>query len=467
MPEKEKRIAIRLMLVLSFLLLASSCLGYDNLGNSARATGMGNAFVGLADDPSAIFYNPAGLSQLKAWHVSFLYDKKSKYGLTDTENPFLASGVVAFPIRENLCIGVSGCQNGSWSDPTQVVTNNVGQLSLSAQVDHQISVGFSGKFLYNSNFGKKKGADFDLGILYYPIENFSLGIAGENLLATDMRPDIADRSSSSGYATRKGKLGLSFVRDDRDFFTTIALDLVLKDIRQPIKRTYAQESFGIEQWIFNRKEMSFAFRGGYTFGKDYELDYRQPSFGLGARYRGKEMIVQVDYSWQKYPYHPPKGFTGDHRISLTFSPSLGKGPLEAVKRESKPTSKEARKVERWREPIDSDSHLLKFDLDSRVEDVSSEGNRLVVFLLRPRVDFDVSEWRLHICHAKPPGWNQAEIEPYHVEIIKGRGMPGFGVVWDLEYKGKEVQRGHYFYSLLLVDTKGQRWHSDWRSFEAK
>ena len=174
MPEKEKRIAVRLVLILSFLLLASPCLGYDNLGNSARATGMGNAFVGLADDPSAIFYNPAGLSQLKAWHVSFLYDRKSKYGLTDDENPFLASGVVAFPIRENLCVGVSGCQSGSWSDPTQVVTNNIGQLSLSAQVDHQISLGFSGKFLNNSNFGKKKGADFDLGILYYPIENIAM-----------------------------------------------------------------------------------------------------------------------------------------------------------------------------------------------------------------------------------------------------------------------------------------------------
>jgi hypothetical protein len=34
------------------------------LGVSARAVGMGNAFLAVADDASAIYYNPAGLSQL-------------------------------------------------------------------------------------------------------------------------------------------------------------------------------------------------------------------------------------------------------------------------------------------------------------------------------------------------------------------------------------------------------------------
>ncbi len=37
--------------------------------HGARAAGMGTAFVGLADDPSAILFNPAGLTQLKGTQV--------------------------------------------------------------------------------------------------------------------------------------------------------------------------------------------------------------------------------------------------------------------------------------------------------------------------------------------------------------------------------------------------------------
>jgi long-chain fatty acid transport protein len=40
-------------------------LGFDNPDQDARATGQGEAFVAQADDASAIYYNPAGLTQLK------------------------------------------------------------------------------------------------------------------------------------------------------------------------------------------------------------------------------------------------------------------------------------------------------------------------------------------------------------------------------------------------------------------
>jgi hypothetical protein len=483
MSKTKNRIGAFLLLTLSSLLLASPCFSYDNLDASARATGMGNAFVGVADDPSAIFYNPAGLARLsgigrsasggKTWHVSFLYDKKTKYGLTDTENPFLASGVVVYPIRENLCIGASGYQRGSWSDPTHIVTNNIAQLSLSAQVDDQVSLGFSGKFLYNSNYGKKKGADFDLGILYDPIENFSVGIVGENLLATDMRPEVSefrlasDQSVLFGYSTRKAKVGVCYFYEAFDFLTKVAFDFVVKDVRQPMQKTYTQESFGMEQWIFNQKKISFALRGGYTLGKDYELDYKQPAFGCGIKYRGKEIFVQIDYSWQKYPYQTTDRFAGDHRVSFTLSPALSAKAHKAVKRESRLALREKQIAEKPQEPMAPDKSVLKFELNSQVEDVSFERDKSVVFLLRPQIDFDVSEWKLYICNAKPPGWNEYQIKPYLQKVIEGKGMPGFGVVWNIGLKNKEVEGGDYFYSLLLLDTKGQRWHSTWRSFKVE
>ena len=45
-------------------------LGFRNPDQGARATGQGEAFVAQADDPSAIYYNPAGLVQLPGTQIS-------------------------------------------------------------------------------------------------------------------------------------------------------------------------------------------------------------------------------------------------------------------------------------------------------------------------------------------------------------------------------------------------------------
>jgi hypothetical protein len=474
MSKTERQIATFLALAISALLLTNPCFGYDDLGSSARARGMGNSFVAVADDPSAVFYNPAGLAALKTWHLSLLYDRKSRYGVPEGENPFLASGVMALPVSENLCIAVSGCQSGSWSDPTQVVTNNMGQLSLSTQLNDGVSIGLSGKFLYNSNFGEKKGADLDLGILYHPAQNLSVGIVGENLLATDMQSEVPPTSSLSGRSSRKGKIGLCYVYDDKDFLTRIAFDLVVKDARQPVKKTYAQESFGIEHWIFDQKRTSLALRGGYTLGKDYELDYEQPSFGCGLRYRGKEIFVQIDYSWQKYPHQIEERFAGDHRLSITLGPSSAREVAEFVGPGPKSDLGQRQMVQQPRKPISghasgvaSNVKALEFDLKSRVEDVSLGGDESVVFLLRPQVDFEASEWRLYICGLEPFGWDEYQIEPCLLRMIRGQGMPGFGVLWDLRLNNGDMKIGKYFYALVLVDRDDQRWHSTWRSFRVK
>lgn len=45
-------------------------LGFKNPDQDARATGQGEAFVAQADAPSAIYYNPAGLTQLQGTEIS-------------------------------------------------------------------------------------------------------------------------------------------------------------------------------------------------------------------------------------------------------------------------------------------------------------------------------------------------------------------------------------------------------------
>ena len=42
-------------------------------GSGARAAGMGNAFIAVADDGTAASWNPAGLSQLRKSEFSLVY----------------------------------------------------------------------------------------------------------------------------------------------------------------------------------------------------------------------------------------------------------------------------------------------------------------------------------------------------------------------------------------------------------
>ena len=40
-----------------------------------RPLAMGNAYVAVADDYNALFYNPAGLARIKSWHLEIFNPK--------------------------------------------------------------------------------------------------------------------------------------------------------------------------------------------------------------------------------------------------------------------------------------------------------------------------------------------------------------------------------------------------------
>src|SRR5437762_5350459 len=70
MEESMRSISTRVFLISLFLMavVAGSAFAQGNAGGqslivtpSARADGMGRAFVSIADDASAIYWNPAGL----------------------------------------------------------------------------------------------------------------------------------------------------------------------------------------------------------------------------------------------------------------------------------------------------------------------------------------------------------------------------------------------------------------------
>ena len=52
------------------------------IGMGARALGMGGAFVAVADDANAIYYNPAGLAYMEGRNITSLYSSLLAPGIT-------------------------------------------------------------------------------------------------------------------------------------------------------------------------------------------------------------------------------------------------------------------------------------------------------------------------------------------------------------------------------------------------
>jgi hypothetical protein len=132
----------------------------------ARAAAMGNAFVALADDPTALFWNPAGIiqtagtslfGQMKLDRSDFRFDPK---GITFRWRRFgLGWG-------NKIAVGLEGTPDYNYYS---------GALKLS----QRISIGISLKFKrrhpcgYYQFFGYKRSSD--VGILAYPMDRLSVG----------------------------------------------------------------------------------------------------------------------------------------------------------------------------------------------------------------------------------------------------------------------------------------------------
>jgi len=102
-------------------------------GQSASAAAMGNAFVAQADDPSALHYNPAGMTQLHGFQT--LFGTSLIGGVTQFTSP---TGAQA-----------TGDRNGSlaWPPPGHVyLVANLKDLGFSALGDFSAGIGFNNPF---------------------------------------------------------------------------------------------------------------------------------------------------------------------------------------------------------------------------------------------------------------------------------------------------------------------------------
>lgn len=158
-----------------------------NISQGARATAMGSAFVAVADDPSTIFWNPAGLSRLDK--NGFMIDHT--LWIADLKYNFLAASI---NIGELGTLGVSFINSdyGEMNVTTIEEPNGTGEtfsvkdvafsLAWAFNITDNFSIGFNPKVIYQSIWNSSDYAfAIDMGVLYNtPFDGITLGMSITN-----------------------------------------------------------------------------------------------------------------------------------------------------------------------------------------------------------------------------------------------------------------------------------------------
>jgi len=256
------------------------------IGVSARATAMGSAFTGLADDATAVFWNPGGLvnvvgSEVSLNHVAWAADTKISTAII-AFNPRSIPGTFAFAMRS------------FWMDPQLVRTaynpEGTGEtfdagtttfgLSYARFFTDKFSAGFTVNYLHMglAETAVNSGA-LDFGIMYrIGIKDLKLGMTIQNLGGTF----VFDERKSKLPVNFKVGVSLNAFKSDHQRLTTA---LEFQHPADNLERANAGLEYALNGYFFAR--------AGYHF--NYDTD--GASFGFGAALpTGKTNRIQADYS---------------------------------------------------------------------------------------------------------------------------------------------------------------------------
>ncbi|MDH4222330.1 MAG: PorV/PorQ family protein [candidate division Zixibacteria bacterium] len=265
------------------------------IGVGARASGMGGAFVGVADDATSIYWNTAGLSQLERQEIVFVHNQwyqDVKYEYFGYSLPVKAKSTLGFSITY---LNLGDFQGYDDSDNLTSGFSAYGAvlgLAYAHKVSSSVSFGLGLKWI-QEKLEEEKAASLalDFGFIYKP-GRFSLGMTYTNLGSSmkfirEKEPLPSELTIGIGYKLFQDRVSLAwdlnFPRDDK---------MVLKQGLE----------YGYEESIF--------LRMGYEY-KTSAQNLSGTGFSLGGGFRFSDW--EVDYT-----YSPNQNLGDSHRISLSY-----------------------------------------------------------------------------------------------------------------------------------------------------
>lgn len=271
------------------------------IGVGVRSFGMGRAFTAVADDPSSVYWNPAGLPRLRYKEFVFMHDEhlyNFNYDYIGYVNPIgkkftLGAGLHYLYINNIRAYDNTGNPGGKLSAYDSMFSL-AGGYALHNSDNSFLGLGTSVKILQQKLVDERAlSYTFDIGSLYtFFKKKIGMGLTIRNLPVSRPKFSIESAPLPTEY-----RLGASYIFP----FKTIRL-LVSTDLVIPHKEiTY--NTVGMETTWWNL----FSLRSGYRFAQDEGSGL---SIGAGTIVGG----FKIDYAYV------PFGDLGDtNKISIGFS----------------------------------------------------------------------------------------------------------------------------------------------------
>jgi len=273
-------------------------LTFLQLGVGARSLAMGEAYSAIANDPSAMYYNPAAMSlstspQLLLMHKSWIQDTKTDY---------IAAQTYAGRFRFGVAVNSTGVDNIEYrtqpgpAEGTFTARNAAMGFSTSYSVNPALAIGATFNYLYEKIFvNDATGYGLNVGALYSGFFDTRFALSINNL------GSMNNLDSAATTLPTSFRLGAARTYDMESIAPNSDLTFAAEYVSYTSEHTNHLH-FGAELDY----EHTFAMRAGYLTG----YDARSVTAGIGVRYR----ILTVDYAYA--PFSNDLGTT--HTFSLGF-----------------------------------------------------------------------------------------------------------------------------------------------------
>ena len=296
-----------------------------------RATAMGGAFSAVSVDPTSLYYNPGGISQMGKSQVMLAHTT----WLVDTKLTWMG---MVLNLDGTQAIGLSFTQLGYGEEQVTTVSQPEGTgeiwsasdmaiaLSYARSLTDRFSIGASAKYIQQKIWSESATAyALDIGLLFVtPFNDMKLGMSISNF-GTDMKhegQDLLQRvdldPNSIGHnenivanlKTEAWPLPLFFrvglamdVLQTRPYRLTLAADALRPSDNDEILNVGTEFAFA---------ELAF-FRAGYKslFRDESE---EGPTFGVGFKIMQGSIGYHVDYTYADFGY-----FENIHMFAIGIS----------------------------------------------------------------------------------------------------------------------------------------------------
>ena len=274
--------------LIKYARVTTTSYGFLKLTGNARSAGMGDAYSSVGNDLSAVFYNPAGATQIERYALTASYLKWIVGSSMGTFAIGAKTNVATFAVNfayftTDEFEETTSSQPGGTGRMATAGDMAVG-LTIAKQVTDKLSVGGNLRWVQEDlDLQSYSSYDIDFGTLFYTgFHSTRLGMSMRNLGGDQ---DVIGQKARfpmvfnlSGAAEVYGNLG-------DPLSLTIAVEQMF--FTDSINRYH----FGAEAWVQNM----LALRGGYKIGYDSE----SWTVGAGLRQKLGDQSVGVDVSYSR------------------------------------------------------------------------------------------------------------------------------------------------------------------------